>query len=481
MERAAGTERTILLVEAEEPFARETIRVLGGWGYGVAWVSEGEDAVSKLRENPDIALVLVDVDLPGEGGISLASRMGTVRRLPVVFLAAEGDRSTVEKLRGVSRYGFVPKNAGEFVLRSAVDMAFELFEAHDRARKSEETFRRIVETAQEGIWMLDARGTTSYANHWMADMLGYVPEEMLGRALFDFMDDDARLEATRLLERRRQGISERHEFRFRKKDGTPLWAEVATNAMVDDRGAFLGALGMIVDRTERRRSEEAIRGLLREKELLLAEVHHRVKNNLLAIASLLSLQERRVASDEAGAALRGARSRVQSMMVLYDRIYHTGGYETMALDGYLAPLAREIVALFPCGGRVRVRMDLEPVPLPVRTILPLGIAVNELLTNAMKHAFVGRPGGTVCLAGFPRGDRVVVVVRDDGPGLPEDVVPETSPGFGLQVVSLLVRQIGGRMTVRRAGGTCWTLEIPQGEAAYSPVPSSLPGGRAGKP
>jgi diguanylate cyclase (GGDEF)-like protein/PAS domain S-box-containing protein len=122
----------------------------------------------------------------------------------------------------------------------------------------EDMYQRIVETAMEGIWLLDAAGKTSYVNQHLAEMLGYEPSEMTGRSLFDFMDEDARLEAERLLERRRQGISEHHKFRFRHKDGWDLWAIVATNAILDSQGQFSGALGMITDITERKQMEEAL-------------------------------------------------------------------------------------------------------------------------------------------------------------------------------------------------------------------------------
>ena len=126
-------------------------------------------------------------------------------------------------------------------------------------KKSEQRYRQLIDTACEGIWTLDAHACTDYVNQHAAAMLGYTVEEMLGRPLFDFMDAEATREAKQLLARRQQGIQEQHDFRFRRKDGSTLWAIVSTNAILGDDGQFLGALGMLTDITERKQVEQTLR------------------------------------------------------------------------------------------------------------------------------------------------------------------------------------------------------------------------------
>ncbi|MDO8673728.1 MAG: PAS domain S-box protein, partial [Dehalococcoidia bacterium] len=128
-----------------------------------------------------------------------------------------------------------------------------------QVRESEKLYRQIVETAQEGIWAIDADDKTTFANSAICAMLGYAADEMLGLPLFAFMDDEARASAAAYLERRRAGIKETHDFQFRRKDGTDLWAIVSTNPLFDETGHYAGALGMITDITERRRVEESLR------------------------------------------------------------------------------------------------------------------------------------------------------------------------------------------------------------------------------
>jgi PAS domain S-box-containing protein len=126
-------------------------------------------------------------------------------------------------------------------------------------RESEGRYRRIVETAREGIWLVDAQGRTTFVNRRMAEMLGYTVEEMQGVPTTAFMDEEARAQAAANAERRGQGIAEQHHFRFRRKDGGDAWVLVDTTPFFDERGAYAGTLGMVTDVTERRRLEEQFR------------------------------------------------------------------------------------------------------------------------------------------------------------------------------------------------------------------------------
>jgi PAS domain S-box-containing protein len=145
-------------------------------------------------------------------------------------------------------------------------------QAEEVLRESEAHYRRIVETATEGVWMFDADSKTIFANSRLAEMLGYTVEEMLGRALFDFIDEESRAQAQAYVERRRLGIQERHDFKFRCKDGSDLWALVSATPIFDAEGQFVGVLRMITDISERKRTEEALR---------LSESQLRAKNQQL--------------------------------------------------------------------------------------------------------------------------------------------------------------------------------------------------------
>ena len=169
------------------------------------------------------------------------------------FLRLDGSEVDVEVTGALFTYK--GKQAIQIIARDITERK-RMVEA---LRESEARYRRIVDTAREGIWLIDAEAKTSFVNRRMAEMLGYTVEEMLGRSMFNFMDEEARAEAERNFQRRQQGVEEQHDFRFLRKDGSDFWAIVTTNPIFTETGEFNGALGMITDITDRKHAEEAIK------------------------------------------------------------------------------------------------------------------------------------------------------------------------------------------------------------------------------
>lgn len=160
-------------------------------------------------------------------------------------------------------------------------------------------------------------------------------------------------------------------------------------------------------------------------------------------------------------ALSQAQSRVESMMVLYDRLYRSDDFNALSIKDYLPPLLDQIVGVFPATCSVRVRTDLEDITLDSKTLSSLGIIVNELATNAMKYAFIGRSAGTICVAAKGEHGLVVLTFEDDGIGVPEGWKLEDSTGFGIQLVCLLIQQLKGSIAVDGGQGTRYTMKFAQ--------------------
>lgn len=202
-------------------------------------------------------------------------------------------------------------------------------------------------------------------------------------------------------------------------------------------------------------------GLLAEKELILKEVHHRIKNNMNTIGSLLSLQASALPEPAAVAALTDAGNRIRSMSLLYDRLYRSIDYSELSVKDYLSTLADEIVSNFPNRGIVKLEKQLQDFSLDARRLQPLGIIVNELITNTMKHAFRGRPSGVITIAATRDGGRIVVSIQDDGVGIAEPLAPDRHAGFGLQLVNALAAQLGGTIRTEADHGTRIVLDFPE--------------------
>ncbi len=187
----------------------------------------------------------------------LAGRIDQAERGSTHFEA--NHRLASGEVRNVEVYTGPFRMRGRRVLYSIIHDVTERNRARQAQAESEARYRRIVETAREGIWVVDTEWRTTFINAMMGQMLGYTPAEMMGRHLLDFMDDQAREECTRNMGRREEGIAEQHDFRFQRKDGSALWVMMSTNAITGEDGRFAGALAMVTDMTERRSAEEGAR------------------------------------------------------------------------------------------------------------------------------------------------------------------------------------------------------------------------------
>ncbi len=249
------------------------------------------------------------------------------------------------------------------------------------------------------------------------------------------------------------------EARFRKPDGTERWGLLSSMPRELPNGHVLWD-GIEIDITERKRAEETSERLLEEKELVLKEVHHRIKNNLGAVESMLRLQAGLRTDPETRTALEDAAGRVIGMEVLYDRLYRSEDFGSLSIREYLESLIPEIVRCHARSPGIRASVTAEDIPLDARTLSALGILVNELATNALKHAFPDREEGNLSVRAARAGDRIRVVLADDGVGLPETVSLDSSSGFGMRLVGMLAGQLNGEIRVERDRGTRFVLEFP---------------------
>ncbi len=246
-----------------------------------------------------------------------------------------------------------------------------------------------------------------------------------------------------------------------RKDGREFPVEIALNPIETEDGPMV--LSAVVDITERKQREESIRAALREKELLLGEIHHRVKNNLQIIHSLLDLQRSQIGDEGVKAMLLESQNRVLSMSLIHQMLYQTQDFAEVDFHRFinrLLPVLMESYSTDP--DRVALHVDVRRLQLPIDAAIPCGLVVNELVTNALKHAFPGGRRGMIRveLDGGDGGE-VVLSVANDGEPIPEDLDFSRGTTLGMQLVHLLADQIGGRMDVQRANPTRFTLRFPK--------------------
>jgi PAS domain S-box-containing protein len=336
----------------------------------------------------------------------------------------------------------------------------ELEKTYNSLIESEEKYRHIVETTYEGILAIDAELRITYVNKRMMEMLGYCQEELIGRPWCDFFDEEGKAVAKLNMKKRRQGINETHEFRLMRKDGSHFWALVSSKALLDKDDKFAGSLSMHYDITERKKAEEALEKI---DKMRIKEIHHRIKNNLQVISSMLDLQSEIFEDKKVKEAFKEGQDRVISMALIHEELYKGDGIDTDTLDFsvYLQKLAKSLFQTYSLSNKnISLCTDLEENAfLDMDTAVPLGIIVNELISNSLKHAFPGRDKGEIQIelrrveSEDCKSTSFVLNISDDGIGIPKDLEIEDLDSFGMQLVTILVDQLDGELELKRNNGT----------------------------
>jgi len=327
----------------------------------------------------------------------------------------------------------------------------------EKLKRSEQRYHSFFNLSNEAMLLTAPEGDILAANSAACEMFGASEEEITKNGRKGIMDmTDPRL-APALEQRKKTGLF-RGELTCLRKNGGTFACELSSSVFSDVDG--LQKTGIVIrDITARKQAEERAAAFLADKELLLKEVHHRIKNNMSSINGLLVLQAGTLKDPAAVSALEEAGNRVKSMQLLYDKLYRSPDYDQLPLCDYLDPLVDEVTSNFPNRASVRIEKDISRIMLKTAMLQPLGIIVNELLSNAMKYAFVGRTAGLVTVSATVSQNRVILAITDDGNGMPESVDFEHSTGFGLVLVNGLTQQLEGMIRIERGEGTRIVLEL----------------------
>jgi PAS domain S-box-containing protein len=335
-------------------------------------------------------------------------------------------------------------------------------------RDERERYSTITEMSPIGITTVDADGVITYANSAAERILGLQRDQITSRT-YDAPEwehtapeggpfPDERQPFSIVKNTMKPAYDVRHGITW--PDGGHVELAINASPVINEEGGFGGMVATIEDITERKRAEDRVHDLLREKELLLRESHHRVMNNLNSIKSLLSLQSQATDSASVRDALNDAANRLQGMAQVYNTLFRTAPTGPMSIREFLIPLAREAAAVFASIAPVRVSAEVEDVLVNSRKLTSLGIVINELITNSVKHAFVGREDGHVSITAGKEGSQVVVTYRDDGPGVNPDAATGKTTGFGMQLVQMTIESLGGRMRIQPGPGFHIDFELP---------------------
>ncbi|ABL00607.1 PAS domain S-box protein [Pelobacter propionicus] len=299
---------------------------------------------------------------------------------------------------------------------------------------------------------------------------GYTPDELItGVVPFSALvhPDDLRQVAAEVAEFVRQGVDRfQQEYRIVTKGGAVRWIDDRSAVERDSQGRISHFQGVVLDITERKLAEEKIRAALTEKVVLLKEIHHRVKNNLQIISTLLDLQAESVRDEGALCAFRESQDRIRAMALVHEKLYRTEDLSFIDFSGYIESLTAHLYNSYAIDfGRVSFSIDAGNVCLSIDQAIPCGLIISELVSNSLKYAFPGSAAGNISVSIREQGDGMVsLTVADSGVGLPVNLDFTASETLGLQLVRMLVKQLRGEIALDSSGGARFSIRFPMSPA-----------------
>jgi two-component system, sensor histidine kinase PdtaS len=447
--------KKILIVEDEGITALEIQNKVEEWGYTVAGlVSSGEEAVkTALEKKPD--LILMDIVLKEKlNGIEASKIINKTFEVPIIYLTAYGDEKTLQRAKITIPQAYILKPFEDNELKFAIEMGLFKHEMEIKLKQSEEKYRTLAENARDMIFIINLEDRIEYVNKYAANLLGLKPEELIGNLrqnLFPMdISENHKSELDKIIE---NNVSVRKENKvvFPKCD---MWLDTRLIPLKDKNDVTYAVMGISRDITHRKKIEDALRKSLKEKEVLLKEIHHRVKNNMQIISSLISLQTDYADNEDTIKMFEDSKNRIRSMALIHEKLYQSDDISLIDFSDYIESLASRLLEFYGYAERrVGLKVEADNISLSIDSAIPCGLIINELVSNSIKHAFPGERVGMIKIGMHKQSDEYVLTVEDNGIGFPEDIDFRKTDSLGLQIVQTLTLQLGGQIELQRNGGT----------------------------
>lgn len=417
-------------------------------------VAEAKTILNSVRFDVVIADYLL-----GDGTVFDIFEMGV--DAPIIVVTGAGDEGTVVRAMRAGAYDYLvkdPDNNYLTVLPTTVENVVRRWKAEREIKQ----YQAMVEYAHDVIFFKDLNSRYVIVNDKTAECFGLTREEVIGKDDFELMPDME--EASKNIEDDGEvfaaGKTKEIVKRMTAPDGTQYWFQAIKVPYFGADGKMTGLVGIARDITDQKHAQDQIKAVLREKEMLLMEMHHRVKNDLQVVSSLLNMQAGLAGSGDTAAILSESRDRINTMVLMHAQLYESGNVVEANMKEFLEGLTRQSFRSYPIKDtRITPVLHITDYPLPVSTAVHVGLILNELLSNVFKHAFAGRTEGKVKVDFDVTGDGgASLSVSDDGVGLPSGFDIDATGSLGLRLVKILARdQLQGDFEVISNEGTTFLI------------------------
>lgn len=342
----------------------------------------------------------------------------------------------------------------------------DLKKTKNHLKESTEKFKSIFDHAAEAIILFDRNGKILEANDKIEDIAGFPKEELIGENFMKLLPN-IEMDMENVISSFKNFVAgEKRELNDMEWTLTNVKGEkltlIAHPSIIKKNDKIDGMVVILEDVTERKNAENKLKNSLKEKDVLLREVHHRVKNNMQIISSLLSLQMTNIPDADTVNVLRECQGRVRSMAMIHEKLYESPDLSHINFKSYLEKLLSHIRHSYHINtAPIYFDIDVQDLEMGLETALPCGLIVTELVTNSIKYAFPQNQKGEITVKLKSNDEKYELIVSDDGVGLPEDISPETTEKLGLRLVNLLVHQLVGKMKLERNNGTRFIINFEE--------------------
>src|SRR4030067_1699696 len=412
------------------------------------------ELIEKLKQVVNISAKDVGtiVDQSHEFAIGLAEHFDVLNKVSKGELSARISEASQDEL--LKALGKVTNQMIESVSREITER-----------KKAEERFNQVAESAGEWIWEVDRNGLYTFSNHVIEKILGYTPEEIVGKKYFyDFFEPGIKKQ---LKEKIFAAFREKTNFRHFiyanvHKMGHVVFLETSGTPVLDEQSNFLGYRGVDTDFTERKLAEEHLRKSLREKEILLRELHHRTKNNLQVISSLLDLHSINIEDKNILNIIKEVQHRIKSIALVHEQLYNAKDLSDVNLKDYITDFAHALLKSYEgIKERISLKVDVDNIVLSLDTITPCGMIISELVSNSLKYDFPDGGKGKITIECHSiDGGEVQLRICDNGIGLPKGLDFRNTKSLGFKLICKLAEnQLGGTVEQESRKGTSFLIKF----------------------
>ena len=428
------------------------------------WVENEPDFINELKSfKPD--LILTDYSLPTYNGMS-ALKYVLIHSpdTPVILVTGSINEETAVTCMRTGAVDYVLKDKMSR-LGLAVKTALENKDIKLEKRKAQDEIKKlstVIEQSPIPVVLMDNAGIINYVNPAFTELTEYNSDEIIGKRLETIGGEDITQEEHKLiLKDCLNGDLKKKNFKNRKKSGEIFYVTSSFARYKDSTGNVNGLITMMIDITQSVKDKKQIEDDLKEKELLLQEIYHRVNNNMQIMISLLNMQVNRAVLDGEKNVLRMAQSRVGAISAIHNDIYQERSFIAIKFGNVTRHIFNTLCDSFMViSGNIDLKVEAEIPDFGLDLAQPCALIVNELISNSMRHAYPEGKGLISVFLTIDESEELTLVVKDDGVGIPENVDPENSDTTGFSLVYMLATgQLDGTVEINRDNGTTVTIKF----------------------